>query len=662
MALVKPVVATVVPGTSTYDDHAGSTNDSNAALVQTPGLGLTTVIALDANGRLAPTTSRSIAVDTFGGAATDDLHFISLAAVPDGLEIEVELADTAHVVAVRHDSDPTGTTDAGPILLSDGRDVDDSVTLDTIYKRLRLRRRGSVFKETGRGGFPDTASTIGTAPQDFGAFEVSGMRAKIVRAAMPLTLVRAAHVGNMVQATNAGTVTLPNPNTGGWQAGDLVLWDCPASDLVFVQWDGNPPSNAFNHDRAYAPGAQGWVQVVPNIGGTALVWRLLGATKAPTIVSGIARTYAFGVATADYAVPNDTAVHTAHSINHLYGASEKWLYLCSFGLVGAGTTANNAAIASFVKNTGSDVTVGHARRPRWNSGVGRYGFVWGQTYGGTGGSATYRVDVANSATAFATTVQKPAILGLRLETGEDYAQDLGPHSDSAGSYVDVISWTKTTAADDFALIPGFELSGSGAIYADVQLLVDGVAAFPAEVVSIDGTGPHFWLAPWPVTLTAASHVFKLQVRRNSGSPSGTVTGANATVCLLKKAAFQQFNKDSSAAASTYTSGTYTAKLSDSWTLAAGYQTLVIGTAQAFSPNAAGGTSAKVRVRRNAALLQPEAVCGVRIDNSYEPSSVFYMGLLAPALATDSFDLGGASGDGASSVQVEGAALIALALA
>jgi hypothetical protein len=670
MALSQVVPVTVdesLPYGNLYD----AAGNLITVLGQATGLALPEVITLDANSRLVPVGSRSVAVAAPAGASTGKLAFVSAGAVPAGLVIEIETADPTRPIFATHAADPTTITDpvvaadALPVMLSDAQNPGDYAVLDTIYKRLRLRHDGTAFTEVGRDGFPDVSSTIGSAPQDFGGYAVAGMSLSYVPKTMPYTLVRSEVIGRGLQATNAGTLLLPNPAGGGWLEGDAVLWETLATDLIFRQWDGNPPTSALGHDRAFAQWAEGWVRVARNAPGGPLGWRLTGCTKGPPSVVGTVRTYALSTPGPDYPVPNDTAWHQAGSggtLTHAYGAGESWLYLATFGFLGLGTTANNSALTRFVQNLGSDVEVGHAGRPRWSTGVGRYGFVTAATYGGTAGSATYRIDVANAATGFALTVQAPTILGLRLETGEGFHPDLGPHSDAAGTWTDVNSWTFTTGADDFGLIAAMEWgASSAAVFADVQLLVDGTGVFPVTTMGRDGPGAGSWTTAWPVTLAAGSHVFKLQIRLTPGA-TGTVTGKNSTLALLKKGAFQKWNADSSGAASSYSSGTYTAKLSDAWTLQAGYKTLVIGTAQAFSPNASAAAEAKVRFRRNAALLEPEAIAGVRNDNSFEASSVMYVGVLDPQLTTDAFDIGGASADGASAVKIQGAALIAAALA
>jgi hypothetical protein len=384
----------------------------------------------------------------------------------------------------------------------------------------------------------------------------------------------------------------------------------------------------------------------------------------PPPPANITRTAQWALASADTTLANNLNWQTCCTLTHAYGANEKWLYVAAFGWGSlAGSTASDAATSRLVRNLGSDVEVGHAGRPRWPANVDRCAIVSAQTYGGTAGSASWRVDAQHQAVGFTATIQAPLIVGIRLEANEGYAQDFGPHGDSAGTFVNACSYTTgTLPAGDYVIVAGMETTASGNILYDCRLLIDGAAAFPAVTQSRDAPQAGSFVTFWPVTLTNAAHTVALQVRLTPGQ-TGTATASNATVAVLSAAAFQKAQWDASGSTGSYTSTGYTAKLSDSWTLQPSpYRTLLLASGQATVPQAAAATAAQTRLRRNAALLAPAASQGARVDGSGAPNSVAFAAIVQPANTTDAFDLGEASSDGSSLVTLQGASLIALALA
>src|SRR4051812_29175397 len=114
-------------------------NELRDAHANLPGAAARTAATVDALGKLVPTSGANT-VDTFQGAASDFLDFVSLGAVDDGLSVAVAVADPARRITLRHLMPPGADPDAGPLFLRDGQNQGDELLLDDANVWLRFQR------------------------------------------------------------------------------------------------------------------------------------------------------------------------------------------------------------------------------------------------------------------------------------------------------------------------------------------------------------------------------------------------------------------------------------------------------------------------------------------------------------------------------------------
>lgn len=660
MALKRPPAATVdenAPHGTLYD----IANNINAAAQSDPDLNAPVPHTLSSAGVLTP-TSRTVAVLPFGGAASDNLDFIDVSGVDPGMAVWIELADAARPVTLRHLMDTGGATAYAGIELADADLPGDGLTIDDGKKAVKVQLLGGRWLQRDSRGFPPPAG-IGLQDADFGGFAMVNARFGAVAKNPPYTLVRAEVLGRMVHAQTAGQWILPDPNDAAapWQWGDTVPWSCDASSLTFQQWDGNPPANTANHDRAQGKGAKGMLYVNSNAVGGALFWELSGMTDTAPVVGGLVRTAKWQSYT-DLTLADNINVQNVATFSHTAAAGEKWLYVINFASQGAGSNGGDAAKFLFNYNVGAaDIVLAQTGRPRWSTGLERQALIATRIYSGAV-TVTCKLDAQHSATGFSLTAYSPLIVALRLEADEQAWTDTTTHDEpTAGVYFDVMSnTTPSLPAGDYVLLASTVFNSSAAEIVDMQVLVDGTAYGQSSAGRVGAGLPYEYTALVPVTLTAAAHTIKLQGRRGAGA-TVLATFGPTHVCLLKEAAFAQVDKASALTASTNSSSAFANKISASWTLKTAYNTLLLGGMHFTLPGATQSAGPSTRLRRNAANLVTTGQFGTGVDASGPPAHFFAAAVVGPQLAADAFDLGFNSVDNASSMTCDDAALVALAL-
>lgn len=663
-AIVKPVEKVATQQGDIYD----AATSSVSAHAQSPEFSLAVTISVDVNGVLIPSVSRHIALDTYLGASSDFMDFVDNS-LPDGCRLELTITSPLRPVTLRHNMDPAGASTRLPVILLDGQSPGDTLPIDSVLKSVVLDRSGGFLIERDRRGYP-SGSPIGSSDASFGSFAILDASIKIIAQNLPYTLsIDDGILSRQLLTIGSGSLVVPDPNAPGsrWRPGMQVLWECGNGILFFKDWAGNPVFNAFGHDSAVGPGAEGWLKVSINPDTGQLRWVVTGATKSSitVVVGGTPTRVAWWKPAADLALATNTlAWQTVNSYNHAYAAGEKWLIFGHMGMQGSGSTAANATLARMVRNQGSDVEVGHWGRPRWAQSLERSGFVTAITYPGSAGNATYRLDVAQGATTYALTAYTPWLGGIRLETDEDYGYLAGPRNDTSSTV-----WTDGASLSLASGFPGgsvlviacLEIGGGPNTMVDLQMVVDGTASVP-YTLGTDAPGASSWLVLMPLTLAAGAHTIKQQFRRNAGNASTQVSVANGVVAMLAGSRFQLFKTDVSAAPQSTAASGYTDKVSDPWTLQAGWYHMVLGGMLLTVPQAGAGILAGTRLRRNGASLINTGGFGSRVNAPTGPSSFFGAAVVTPQNLTDSFDIGFSSVDNADTVSAEQAVIAALALA
>lgn len=134
--------ATKTTGTSSGNVPLVSDADTLYAKIRQPGAQVSSELTIDTNGIVTPTRGHHT-IDTFAGAATDNLDEMNPGSLSDGNLVMLRAENASRVVTIRNNQ---GTN---KIYTADGSDL----TLDSIKKSVQFRLDGTVWYETWRGGF-----------------------------------------------------------------------------------------------------------------------------------------------------------------------------------------------------------------------------------------------------------------------------------------------------------------------------------------------------------------------------------------------------------------------------------------------------------------------------------------------------------------------------
>jgi hypothetical protein len=657
----------VAPGGtgSLFGDLRGTLNSLLVITKSIPALGKSvTQTIIDGNLSIGDAGDILVAVQT---GVVDTLDTFTDSDIPDGRGVMLRAADPAKPILVTHlANDGAGIVDGKMEIVLRGADGSGfQLSMDELLKSVTLQRRGNQMVEIARFGFA-VAGTIGSADQDFKGFKVVGATLGI-RAVSTDYVATIQDVGWVLKGW--GRIVLPEPSSLGLDETAIIGWRQTGAEWLFFNHLGQPPQNPYNHDRGAGPYAFGSFQVVEDDDGN-LVWAITGMTKSADEGGGgggggggtaITREWMAWESAVDVAIPSSSIspVSLGSGLTHTPSDGD-WIYFASFGVNAAGSTSNTALQTRVLQGT---TTVSEVLRGRYSTHYDHTGMLWGRTYSGAT-SQTFRMEAQHSATGYAGTVYKPAIHALKLDTanGEGYAFAAGPTNSSSNTYLDALTMTKTTSAEDYILIAFSQYDTPVTSLADARITVDGVEHAGATVSSSGSTGYNSYFVVCALTLTAASHTFKIQIRRNVIHTSGTFNMRNSTMVLLRKSRFEQANVYEAEAEASHSSSTPSVRINASVPVKTGWRSLLIASSLLYIPNHSTTIMAKARLQRNGTSLVRDALHGTRDDDgSWGGNQYAAVRTITPQLGTDVFTMDFASADNAAIVKSKQVSLAVLAL-
>jgi hypothetical protein len=157
---------------------------------------------------------------------------------------------------------------------------------------------------------------------------------------------------------------------------------------------------------------------------------------------------------------------------------------------------------------------------------------------------------------------------------------------------------------------------------------------------------------------SGAEVLKLQIKAPA---SQTATATNAVICALKASAFEAVEVAESAAETSRTASTLSAKNSLAASLTAGMYHLLLVDGDVYIGDAGSAAGCDIEIRRNGVALHSGIRFGARSDATWAANSLFSASIIAAQQTTDTIELMFASRDGVSEVKLKEATIIALAL-
>jgi hypothetical protein len=648
---------------------------------------LPTIDALDATGKLTP-SSANVQVNVYNNTPSANvLNTIDLTAVPDGRAIKISAANPLFPIVVVDSAN--GGAGGGEITIDPDGTVPSRV-LDDVTKSLVIKRLGNLVYVASYTGFPPKGAI--TTPvatnidfNGYGALGLSLIEKDITTATYNPTIDDR---GWLLDAQVACAVVLPNPNdvsdpilTRRWKRGQTLYFFQQGPSLTFKQFDGSVPLNPFNHDRGYAPGALVVAKVykIANTSPPILAWSVTGQTNSPTggtttgggggggggggTPTDIIRSYTFYRVPTDYTTPADVSWHAAGTLSgFIPTASSKYFYLVSYGTKNTGSTAQNAALTRIVLAGSPDTELFHAGTDRYPQFNDRVMAGWGATYGASPSAVAVRIDAQDGSATYDTTISAMSFLALKLEATEDYANDAGTHTASTSTtYVDCCTLTLTSMPiGTYYFLCSMEFDTSAVTCrADMRVTVNGTQ-YTQYVASRNSLNPGIFFVIVPVTTTSIGTLTaKIQVKVNTGD-TGSVSSNYASIVCLAKANFQKVLSDQDSAEISYPATAFTARLNDSWAFATGYNHLLLANCQASLDSSGSLSGLKVNWTMNGGNLVPDAVLGTRQDQ-YCAVSYGAMSIQKPTLAAEAIKLSFACINTANPEKSADCVMLALAL-
>jgi len=582
-------------------------------------------------------------------SATELLQ-IDLTSVADGRMVFLACGTGLTPITVRHL--PEGLSGVGEIELADGTDL----TLTSPDDFLALQLVGTRFRQS---------RTISTAALrrliqdiDMSGFAAYGGRYFVVEHTSSARTVDVSYRGKLYVNKSSCTYTLPvaqPPSGPQWQVGDLINFRQEAASCIFVRSGGGAPRNIDNHDRGRGVGSKmelELVQISPSF-----IWSLVGMTTAPGGGGGVTtRTYAKASSPNTISTdPGSTSWKEVLTLTHTPGNSEKWLYLGHMGIKGA---ANLAVMTSYARiaRGGTGPEFGG---PRYSTGQEAPLLVLGASYGASPGSQDITLGVKSGNASYATSGVGPALVGIKLETGEFLQLAAGSGNNITGtSYADLVTMTETFAADDYYIFFGCAWDTGTQIGCTLAIDVDGSLKHEKSM-SFHTNEPGFFGGIVPVTLTAASHTIKLKAKCNHAG-NGTIT--QMVVCALKKSLFQDAASVNDGTTTTTSSTAYVDRATLSRSLLAAWDYLVVGDIDLMVDNQAPAVGALAQLARNGARVGQAARSVPRDPSTWCPVSAGFMAVVQKQQPSDAFAVQYGSQQAGDTVSGKEASLVVLSLA
>jgi hypothetical protein len=662
-----------LPAAVDEGEEFGAAYDAIGALSQSPEVAAPESRTLVA-GVLSLNESRNVWVETEGSASLDQLEGIDLDTLPQNLTVRIRQADADHVVDIVHlfNSGAGG----GEFSLNAVAEAGGTIRLDSLEKSVTVVRRGSTIYELERAGFAGTGGFDGAllVPLDGGDQTVWRLRwnmEDILFSGGEYT-VQLSDSGKWKNARSDGKVKFPNPNaTGsGWQAGHNVSFQQWGTLLTYVNYVGSTPNHPLNHDRGMGVRSVQHGIVCEENDGT-LAWLLTGMTAAEDDGGGgggggaINRSYAYTNVLATVNLPvGSTAFVNCGSITFTPAASADYLIFCDATFSADAVNTTNNSEMRLVNTTAPSTALCEVGRPRQASQEHRSVLKLGATFGASPSAQTYRIEAANgSATTHSTRVEGQSFVALKLETDEGYAAQSGVVADTNQTYDVVATKTMTLPAGTYVFGGQFSVGTASDHRWSGKLTVGGTDYNETAASNIN---PGLGLYDTFRVLTHAGGSVTFSTSIKSGGSGGTATATHGIVWVLAAARFQVFDSDSQAAESGLTtSTTLQNKISKATALQSGWRTLVLASMQAHCAEDATGTGVAIELQRNNGAIGTDAEHGSREQTgqalAYSPMSWGGMGLMAPALSTDTFTLKYAAEDETAAVKVASASIVIVAL-
>lgn len=578
-----------------------------------------------------------------------ELLQIDLDAVADGRQVFLACGIGLTPIKVRHL--PSGLSDVGEIELADATDL----TLTSPDDFLALQRVGNRFRQS---------RTISTAALrrlsqdvDMAGFAAYGGKYFVEEHTSGARTISTADRGKLLVNKASCTYTLPiaqPPSGAQWQVGDKIDFRQEAASCIFVRSGGGAPRNIDSHDRGRGVGAKmelELVQISPSF-----VWNLVGMTTAPGGGGGTVRTYAKASSPNTVSTdPGSTTWKDILTLTHTPGNSERWLYLGHMGVKGAANLATMTSYARIARG-GTGPEFGG---PRYSTGQEAPLLVLGASYGASPGSQDVTLGVKSGNATYATSGVGPALVGIRLETGEFLQLAAGSANNITGTtYADLVTMTQSFAADDYYIFFGCAWDTSAQIGCTLAIDVDGSLKHEKSM-SFHTSENGFFGGVVPVTLTAASHTIKLKAKCNHAG-NGTIT--QMVVCALKKSLFQDVASANDGTATTTSSTSYVDKATLSRALLASWDYLVVGDIDLMVDNQAAAVGALGQLTRNSARVGQAARSVPRDPSTWCPVSAGFMAVVQKQQPTDAFAVQYGSQVASDTVSGKEASILVLSLA
>lgn len=605
------------------------------------------VIALD-GGQLALTGNAMVQLLPPDVDSSGELEQIGLGSVADGRLIMLGVSDAARPITVKHLK--SGITDDGELVLSGAADL----VLANTGEFLWLQRRGAQFYQVA----PLGSARITQLYQDlnlagFGAY---GHRYLEVLLPNSTATITTAHIGRQCVNAVSCVVTLPNAQPAlpakQWAVGDVIWFRQIGASLSFVKAGGGTVQHALNHDRGYGPGAKMEVQL---IGLAPFTWLLNGFTTAPSVGGTINRTALWSSSLSTIVTDAaSTAWKNAQSLAHTPGSSETWIYFANFAFKSNGNQAVALGQAR-LQRSGTGPAIGSSR---YSTNQEAPCLIHAVAYGASPGAQQIDLDVMSGNAANASSIIAPAIIGLKLESGEFAQLAAGSASNvNSTSYLDLVTMTQTLAAEDYYAIAFGQLESANTGGLTVCLDIDG-SAKQEKVMSRNTGMAGYYCVIQPFTASAGSHTLKLRGKSN-GAWNSTVSQMG--IVLLKKSAFQEaFSANDATDTSTAATG-YQDKVTGSFALTPGWYYLAIGDQDLKISDESASAAAKGQLTMNGNRIGAEAQSMVRDAATWTPIGQMAAAIVQKVLASDAFAVQYCSKRSNETVNSKDASIVILAL-